>query len=68
MRFLNNLNGSGGVDENLDFTMGPETTAQFSCSAKLNGELFIFGGGGSEDKQVIFFNHIHVYIHSMYSY
>ena len=56
--FINDCNGSGGVDENLDFTMGPDTTVQFSCSAELNGELFIFGGGGSEDKQVIFFDHI----------
>ena len=47
--------GSGGVEENLDFTIGPDTTAYESCSAMLNGELFVFGGSGSsQNKQVIF--------------
>ena len=46
----------GGVQENLEFTMGPDTSAKFSCSATLNGELFVFGGdGSSHNKQVIFF-------------
>ena len=43
--------GSGGVEENLDFTMGPDTSASHSCSAMLNGELFVFGGTGSIQKQ-----------------
>ena len=35
--------------------MGPDTSAYKSCSAKLNGELFVFGGeGSSKNKQVIF--------------
>ena len=35
--------------------MGPNTSAYFSCSAILNGELFVFGGNGSsQEKQVIF--------------
>ena len=38
---------SGGKDENLDFTMGPNTSAYYSCSAKLNGEMFVFGGYGA---------------------
>ena len=47
----------GGVQENLDFNMGPDTVAEFSCSATLNGELFVFGGSGSRyNKQVIFLN------------
>ena len=48
----------GGVEENLDFTMGPDTSASHSCSAMLNGELFVFGGTGSSQKntQVIFLN------------
>ena len=46
----------GGIDENLEFTMGPDTSAFYSCSATLNGELFVFGGIGSQDKQVIFHN------------
>ena len=46
---------SGGVEENLDFTMGPDTSVYKSCSATLNGELFVFGGYGStKNKQVIF--------------
>ena len=45
----------GGVDENLEFTMGPDTSAYHSCSATLNGELFVFGGSEtSYNKQVIF--------------
>ena len=27
--------------------MGPNTSAYMSCSAKLNGEMFVFGGSGS---------------------
>ena len=35
--------------------MGPDTSAYGSCSAKLNGELFVFGGNdSSQAKQVIF--------------
>ena len=44
----------GGVDENFEFTMGPDTSAYHSCSATLNGELFVFGGSGSNQKQVNF--------------
>ena len=44
---------SGGKEENFDFTMGPNTSAYISCSAKLNGEMFVFGGRGSSyNKQV----------------
>ena len=58
--------GSGGVEENLDFTMGPDTSASHSCSAMLNGELFVFGGTGSSQKntQVIFLNQIMIKIDS----
>ena len=35
--------------------MGPDTSADRSCSATLNGELFVFGGSGSSNtKQVVF--------------
>ena len=45
----------GGVEDNLEFTMGPDTSAYYSCSATLNGELFVFGGSGrSQNKQVNF--------------
>ena len=44
---------SGGEEENFDFTMGPNTSAVFACSAKLNGEMFVFGGRGSSyNKQI----------------
>ena len=33
--------------------MGPDTSASVSCSASLNGELFVFGGH-PDTKQVIF--------------
>ena len=46
----------GGIEENLEFTMGPDTSAYRACSATLNGELFVFGGGDSQNKQVIFRN------------
>ena len=51
------FNDSGGAQENFDFTMGPDTSARSSCSATLNGEMFVFGGNGSsQNKQVIFLN------------
>ena len=43
----------GAKDENLDFEMGPNTSSYHSCAAKLNGEMFIFGGNGAgQNKQV----------------
>ena len=46
----------GGKDENLDFEMGPNTSVYYSCAAKLNGEMFVFGGTGSDyNKQVPYF-------------
>ena len=38
--------------------MGPDTAVDFSSSATLNGELYVFGGRSSSgfDKQVIFLN------------
>ena len=50
-------NDSGGAEEDFDLTMGPDTSARSSCSATLNGEMFVFGGNGSsQNKQVIFLN------------
>ena len=34
----------GGQNENLDFEMGPKTKAHASCSAQMNGQMFVFGG------------------------
>ena len=46
----------GGEEENFEFTMGPNTSAYRGCSAKLNGEMFVFGGDGSKyNKQVMRF-------------
>ena len=44
---------SGGKEENFDFTMGPNTSAYYSCSAKLNGEMYVFGGDDGYNKQVM---------------
>ena len=41
----------GGVTENFDFEMDDDTQVQFSCSANLNGETFVFGGNNIK-KQV----------------
>ena len=43
----------GGNITELDFTMGPNTDVYHSCSATLNGEMFLFGGYDSFTKQVI---------------
>ena len=42
----------GGEDPNLEFTMGPDTSAYGSCSATLNDEFYIFGGSGEFKRQV----------------
>ena len=44
----------GGLQENFEFTMGPDTSAHTACSTSLNGELYVFGGHASSIKQVIF--------------
>ena len=49
------IKNDGGEETNLDFTMGPGTSVYFSCSAKLNGDFYIFGGFGSDNRQVKFF-------------
>ena len=41
---------SGGANENFHFTMGPNTDAYYSCSAKLNGEMFVFGGNSQQSQ------------------
>ena len=42
----------GGQDMNLDFTIGPGASVYFSCSATLNGDFYVFGGFGSDNRQV----------------
>ena len=41
----------GGVSENFEFQLGDDTDAFRSCSAILNGELYVFGGNNKK-KQV----------------
>ena len=50
---INKTRISGGKEENFDFTMGPNTSAYQSCSAQLNGEMYVFGGDDGYYKQVV---------------
>ena len=43
---------SGGKNTNLNFNFGPKTDAYNGCSASLNGEMYVFGGGGTNANQV----------------
>ena len=43
---------TGGVTENFEFAINDDTEVLNSCSALLNGEIFVFGGY-YEPKQVI---------------
>ena len=43
----------GGEDPNLEFTMGPDTSAYASCSATLNDEFYVFGGSEDFIRQVL---------------
>ena len=43
----------GGVEESLDFAMGQNTGAYWSCSATLKGELLVFGGYESTNKKQV---------------
>ena len=42
----------GGVTENFEFTINDDTEVRQSCSALLNGDLFVFGGTSTQ-RQVI---------------
>ena len=61
-KIFNNIPLGGGVTENFEFEMGTDTEVYDSCSAILNGETFIFGGG-KEKKQV--FASAHIYYSSL---
>ena len=41
--FLNNSN-LGGVTKNFEFKINDDTEVYASCSASLNGEVYVFGG------------------------
>ena len=43
---------SGGKNANLNLNFGPKTDAYNGCSASLNGEMYVFGGGGTNANQV----------------
>ena len=48
--FSNNFN-LGGVTENFEFKINDDTEVYYSCSATLNGDVFVLGGN-SKQKQV----------------
>ena len=41
----------GGVTENFEFTINDDTEVYKSCSATLNGEVFVFGGFSSSNNR-----------------
>ena len=44
---------NGGITEGFEFQMDEDTEIEKSCSAMLNGELYVFGGThGDKRKQV----------------
>ena len=51
---ISDLPFSGGEDPDLEFTMGPDTSVYRSCSATINGEMYVFGGAGNFKKQVCY--------------
>ena len=42
---------SGGITENFEFQLDDDTQVYRSCSATLNGELFVFGGAATNKNQ-----------------
>ena len=42
----------GGVTENFEFTINDDTEVDISCSALLNGELFVFGGRNKRNQVI----------------
>ena len=44
----------GGISEGFEFQMDDDTEVYFSCSAKLNDELFVFGGNASGKKKQVY--------------
>ena len=54
---FSNNSDLGGVTENFEFKINDDTEVHYSCSATLNGEVFVFGGystngGNNKRKQV----------------
>ena len=48
--YLNYFN-LGGVTENFEFKINDDTEVFRSCSAKLNGEVFVFGGSSTSNNE-----------------
>ena len=48
--FLNSFI-QGGVTENFEFTINEDTEVYHSCSATLNGEVFVFGGSNTSNNR-----------------
>ena len=48
--FWNHFN-LGGVTENFEFKINDDTEVYLSCSATLNGEVFVFGGTSTSNNK-----------------
>ena len=43
----------GDITENFEFTINHDTEVQQSCSAMLNGELFVIGGENKKNQVIL---------------
>lgn len=57
---------SGDITENFEFTINDDTEVQQSCSAMLNGELFIIGGEYKKNQVIIYLQSWRSYTLSFY--
>ena len=46
-----NYSNLGGVTENFEFKINDDTEVIRSCSATLNGEVFVFGGSSTSNNR-----------------
>ena len=47
----------GGITEGFEFKMDDDTEVYESCSAQLNGELFVFGGSNGDKRKQVPYNY-----------
>ena len=57
---------SGDITENFEFTINDDTEVQQSCSAMLNGELFIIGGENKKNQVIVYLQSRRSYTLSFY--
>ena len=55
----------GGTVENFEFQMDDDTGVSNSCSATLNGELFVFGGSAYNKQVDLFLNILETFINEL---